>query len=121
MKLYHLISGSIGGKPAHYTIGDKRDWFYVPGKGIIIRRYNNLLDKKSPCYWFSQDSEQINQVENCLKGKGNSPVLKFVSEIKLDKNENCLLEEIIDHAQIYNSEQKRFVEKARMLDRYSSK
>ncbi|MFH0831582.1 MAG: hypothetical protein V1886_01830 [archaeon] len=121
MKLYHLILGSIDGKPAHHTVGDKRDWFYVPGRGIIIRRYNDMPDGKNPCYWFSQDSGQIMQVEDYLKDKNKLSFLKLVKEIEFDKNEDSILEEIISHAQVYNSEQKKFVDKVRMFDKYSGK
>lgn len=118
MKIYHLMTGNIDGKPSHYTVGDKRDWFYIPNMGIIIRRYKDSISRKGPNYWFSQDKNHIKQVEDFLSGENKNLAFKLVGNIVLDTDESSILEEIISHAQVYTSEQKNFVSKVRMFDKH---
>jgi hypothetical protein len=121
MKIYQLETGSVYGKSVHPTVGDKRDWFYIPKQGIIIRRYMDELAKKDPNYWFSKDKEQMKAAEDVINGVNERMNLKLVGEIEINNNEKNLLEEIISHGEVYTSEQKSFVSKSRMFDKYAAK
>ncbi|MFH1248977.1 MAG: hypothetical protein V1660_02390 [archaeon] len=121
MKIYQLETGSLYGKSVHPTVGDRRDWFYIPGQGIVVRRYVDKLGGKDPNYWFCKDPEKMKAAQDVISGLDHRTNLKLIGEIEIDNKEESILEEIIGHGHLYTSEQKRFVSKSRIFEKYKAK